>query len=186
LLAVAGAALAGASNANAACTGGSSQTFKQWGDLNYYSLITNGGFESTSPAWAFTGGAGIVSGNETFNLNSRNDRSSALVPASATATTPSFCVQLDTPLARFVARTGSGPTATMRVDLLCPASGGGSTAVTVARFGGSSSWAPTPQIPVTACGPAGAGSVSIQMRVVAETGSWQVDDFYLDPYKKVR
>lgn len=189
LLAVLAAALVCASNANAGCVGGSSQAFKQFGDLNYYSLIANGGFESTTPAWAFSGGAAVVNGNETFYLNNRNDRRSASLPAGASATSPAFCIQADTPLSRFVARTGSGSGASLRVDLVCPLLLGGTAVVTAARFGGSSAWAPTPQIPMLAClvtGGTPLTSATIQVRIVAESGCWHLDDFYLDPYKKVR
>jgi hypothetical protein len=185
-LSIAGAALIGASNASAACTTGSTQVFRPWGDLNFYSLLTNGGFENNGNNWTMAGGAAVTGGNEPFFLNGKNDTRSAGLPTGSSVTSGSFCTSPNTPFLRFVSHS-SGFSAMLRVELLCPTARGPAP-VTVTTFTTGSAWAPTPLVPVVACLPVGAlssSSVNVQLRVTAVSGGAQMDDVYLDPYKKL-
>jgi hypothetical protein len=102
----------------------------------------------------------------------------------ASVVSPGFCVRWNTPLVRFVAKTSSGSTAALRTDAILS----NGLAVTVSRISGTSSWQSTPQIPLWVnylATLAPSGTATINLHITAETGTWQVDDVYLDPFKKV-
>jgi len=178
------AALATTASAQAGCVSGAKQTFAQFGDANWYSLIPDGGFEGTKGAWTASSGASIVSGNETYFLNKSADAYSMRLSQAASVVSPGFCIQSNTPLVRYVAKTSSGSTAVLRTDAILS----NGLAVTVSRMSGTSTWRPTPQIQLwvnylAALAPS--GTATINLRITAETGTWQIDDVYLDPFKKV-
>ena len=169
--------------ANATCTAGAKQVFSQFGDANYYSLLPNGGFESGKASWTAVGGAAVVAGNETFALSGKGANSLSL-PAGASATSVAFCIAADTPLARFVMRLKSG------YDRLAAPRRGGRQPGAAARRpsrGRPPTWAPSPQIRLWLTNfafLAPNGEITIQLRATATSGSWLVDDFFLDPFKK--
>jgi hypothetical protein len=181
VLAVGCAALVGVSNANAACTGGSSQVFLQFGDVSFYDLMQNGGFESSGAGWTMTGGAQVVNGNEPYFLSKKQDSHSAELPAGSSITSDPFCVSVKTPYARFMAL-GASSTSNLRVDVIC----GSGPPITVATFRTWQIWLPSPAIPMTPCLPAALTSptVSVRLRITALGASSRVDDFFLDPFKR--
>jgi hypothetical protein len=168
--------------ANATCTSGAKPIFSQFGDANYYLLLPNGGFESGKASWTATGGAAVVPGNETFALAGKGDNSLSL-PAGASATSSTFCITADTPLARFVMRLKSGTTGSLRLDAMI-----GSLAFPLGTVTSTSTaWAPSPQVRIwltNFASLARSGEITIQLRATATSGSWLVDDFFLDPFKK--
>src|SRR4051794_37314920 len=98
--AVAGAAIA-APAANAGLLVSSAQScasetfstpFAKWGDNATYTPVPGGAFESGQPGWTLSGGAKIVSGNETNYVRSASDSHSLSIPAGGVATSPSICV----------------------------------------------------------------------------------------------
>jgi hypothetical protein len=180
VLAVACCALVGVSNANAACTGGSSQVFLQFGDVSFYDLMQNGGFESNGTGWTMAGGAQVVNGNDPYFLNKKQDSHSASLPAGSSITSDPFCVSVKTPYARFMAA-GSSSTSNLRVDVIC----GGGRPITVATFRTWQLWLPSPAISMTPCMPGTLTSptVSVRIRVTAVGAGSRVDDFFLDPFK---
>lgn len=166
----------------AACTAGGSQVFSRWGDLNYYSLLPNGGFESGKNQWTLAGTASVASGNESFELAGDGSWSLSL-PAGSSALSPSFCIESATPLVRWVQRLASGTTGTLAVDALV-----NGTAYRLATVTGTSTvWAPSPQVGIwlsSFSALTGTGSLTAQLRIAAASGSWRVDDVYLDPLKR--
>src|SRR4051794_1792968 len=112
-----GALLALAPAASANCTPGAKPVFASWGDANYYSLLPNGGFESGKNGWTTSGGATVVAGNEPFSLSGRGASAMSL-PLGASATSPMFCIEANTPLMRFVRRLAAGSSGTLRLDAI--------------------------------------------------------------------
>ena len=121
LVVVAAAAIvggtAGKAEAGLTCAKPSERVFLRWLDPIPYYLAENGGFESGSAGWTLTGGAKVVSGNEPFFLNSKNDRFSLSLPSGATATSPWTCASIDGLFARLVAVSCGSPRGTRPVDL---------------------------------------------------------------------
>ncbi len=69
------------------------------GDTADYSLAPNGNFENGTTGWTLSGGAKIVSVNETLGISS--GRKALQIPLSGSATSPSFCVDETNPHFRF-------------------------------------------------------------------------------------
>jgi hypothetical protein len=178
-----GAFLALAPAASANCTPGAKPVFASWGDANYYSLLPNGGFESGKNGWTTSGGATVVAGNEPFSLSGRGASAMSL-PLGASATSPMFCIEANTPLMRFVRRLAAGSSGTLRLDAIL-----NGVPMSLGSISGSSTtWAPSPQVNLWLANYARlapSGQICIQFRVTATAGSWLIDDVYLDPLKRV-
>jgi hypothetical protein len=171
----------------APCSGDMSQVFRRFGDLANYQLVPGGSFENGT-SWTVVGGA-VVPGNEPFFLTGAFDRSSLSLPAGVRATSPLFCVSAATPTMRFVAR-GNSRAAVLRVELLTPNPLNPSqmSVSTVYRVAGSGNWTTSPVVLLVAnaTGLLSDGlKTDARLRFVAESGTWLVDDVYLDPFKKV-
>ena len=158
--------------------GTTAPVFSPWGDSHQYYFTTDGGFESGSTGWTLAGGAKVVSGDEAYQVHGRSDRFSLLVPAGATATSPSICFGLLTPGVRFFAK-GSG---SVHVKLIAHGLLGVLANLDGGTIGVSGSWTPTKvfatlgsQLDV----PLGTKSVQIQLTT---TGNVQIDDIYIDPF----
>jgi hypothetical protein len=183
IAAAAGASLMVVPAANADCTPGAKQVFAPWGDANFYSLLPNGGFESGKIFWTLTGGAAVVAGSEPFALSGKG-ASSLSLPLGASATSPVFCIQSNTPLMRFVSRLATGASGTLRLDAVVAG-----VPMSLGSISGSSTtWAPSPQVKLWLTNfmwLAPSGSINIQFRATATAGAWMLDDVYLDPLKRV-
>ena len=180
------AALSSAPGAVAAggCPGSLTTPFLPWGDANQYWLAPGGNFESNS-TWALSGGSTVGSGNETFYVNSKNDTHSLSIPAGGSATTPSVCVTLVSPLMRFVAK-GGNSTSPLNVEVIATTLSG-ITQVKIESIAAHSTWALTPQIYLLAnllalANPDGTTSVKFRFSSPG-TATWQIDDVYVDPWK---
>ncbi len=150
----------------------SSPVFARWLDPANYFLAPDGGFENGAEGWDLRG-ASVVDGNESFGLGGPGTQSLRL-PAGSSATSPAVCVGIDHPTFRYVFRTTSGPLlAALRVSVVLP----GGAAVPVGTVTGSSSWTPSP---VTLIG-ANLIADAVAFRFTPISGSWQVDDLYVDP-----
>jgi hypothetical protein len=170
-------------NANAAllCGGSAGKpVFLPWLDALSYTLSPGGSFESGTPGWSLAGGASVANGNESFYLTSTTDKRSLNLPAGASATSPTFCISATQLDLRLLAK-GSG---TIRVDILGKSLLGlnllQSQKVTV-----GSKWAPSPILLFTnglqSLLSGGTGNIAI--RVTTLSGSAQIDDVYIDPFK---
>jgi len=158
--------------------GSTSPVFAQFGDQRQYYFTSDGGFEAGGAGWTFTGGAKVVSGNESFNLHSSSDHSSLLIPNGGTATSPALCFGLLYPGIRMMA-SGSG---TLHVQVVSHGLLGALSVLDGGTITVNGGWAPTQDfstllsqlnIPV--------GTKSIQI-VLSATGTVQVDDVYIDPF----
>jgi hypothetical protein len=167
------------------------QPFLRWLDPANYVLAPNGGFESGSTSWALTGGAKVVSGNESYYVRSGSDSNSLALPSGASATTSEVCVGLLDPTVRlFVVNTGS-PLSTLKVEALVRDASGQTHAALVGVILGTRTWQPT--LPVLFLQNLRAlplltdGTTSVSFRFTAQglLGAWRIDDVYVDPFKGV-
>ena len=150
----------------------SAQAFAPFADPAYYFLAPDGGFENGAAGWSLSG-ASVVDGNESFDLSGGGEHSLGL-SAGDSALSPTVCVGLEHPTFRYVARkTSGGLLASLRVSAVFP----GGLSVPVGTVTGSSAWSPSP---VTLIG-ANLVADTVAFRFTAVSGSWQVDDVYVDP-----
>ncbi len=155
----------------------SSQVFAPWYDPSYYFLAPDGGFENGADGWALDG-ASVVPGNHSYGPGS----SSLSLPGGASATSPAVCVGIEHPTFRFFVRRdgGSALSAVLRVEVVM-ADG---SIDTLGVIGGTSSWDPSP---ITVIGAnllplvTGGSSTDVSFRFTSLSGSWQIDDVYVDP-----
>src|SRR3954447_3702765 len=109
----------------------SSQVFLPWLDIANYQPAPDGGFEAGAKGWDLDGAATTGAGHETYKIGGAAGGpapppssgrgagdTSPRVPAGGAATTPTFCVGIEHPTARFFAkRVGGSLLSTLRVDV---------------------------------------------------------------------
>jgi hypothetical protein len=163
-----------------------SQPFARWLDYGSYELVPNGNLESGGKSWLLAGGAKVVAGNESFKVAGAGDASSLLLPNGSSATTAPLCVGLDSPTLRFFARKNSGLLSTLAVSAVLRLEGGGTLTVPVGVVAAGGSWTPT--LPYLFLGnllPLLPGQYTpVSFRFTPLLGSWQVDDVYVDPFRR--
>ena len=164
-----------------ACPSPTSTPFSAWSDYANYAFTPDGGFESGGSGWSLSGGARAVSGNESFYVHSKLDKTSLSLPAGASATSPPMCISLLSSKMRFVARGDAGSKVKVQIlyrGLLSSVVGildGGTYTV-----GGS--WKPSPQIGMLG-GVLPLLTSGVSFRFTAVGGAAAIDDVYLDPMK---
>ena len=163
-----------------------SNPFSQWGDSNDYFLVPGGSFEGTADQLGWTlSNASLTPGNEPFNVNDPGDQQSLTINAGGSATSPYFCVDDSMSGLRFFAQQAGAGT-DLRVKALLQNSDGSVTVVALADFadGSMPAWAPTDSLGGSGHLPAGSSlMVALRFRAPASSGSWQIDDIYVDPYR---
>jgi hypothetical protein len=188
------AALAPAGTANAGLlsqsagpcpTYASSQVFSKWLDGASYTLAPGGAFESSADL-TFTGGAKIVAGNEPSSVHDAGDKSSVLIPQGGTVTTGPICVGLDKPTVRFFAKRPSFallPLLTVEGVFTTKAGTTASLPMVGVPLAGNSWSVQLPFVTTGALLELG-DTTMMRFRIRAVAGSWQVDDFYVDPWRR--
>jgi hypothetical protein len=178
---VASATLVGGGGLLPSC-GAKSYPFKPWGDGDAYCAFPNLGFESGKVSWTLTGNASIVAANEPWHVSGVGTHALNLGPG-ATALSSSLPVNLLDPWVRFFARS-AGANGSLRVQVLFHGLGGNLTGllnVGSLSPSGYSSWQPTQRVLSTLALPLLTTSAQVRITSLATSGSWQVDDVYLDP-----
>lgn len=183
-LALPGSAQAGALVASAGdCAEQSlSQPFLPWADPAQYVLAPGGSAESSS-GWASLSGASLAQGNEPWNVRDAQDHKSLSLPADASATTGTICVGIEHPTLRFFAR-GGGAMDHLSVEVLFEDAGGEVHDLAIGTVA-AGSWSPTAVFPVVAnLLPLLPGEhTPVAFRFTSHgTGTFQIDDVYVDPY----
>lgn len=169
--------------ANAACAPATvSQPFAQFGDHADYRLAPGGAFEAGMSPWALKGST-TVPGNESFFLRDAGDSRSLQLPRKTSAVSPAFCVSAADPTMRLTVRRLSGA-GTLKVEIIH--SGGKATTAGVFEApAATGAWAPSPILPLASLLPKAqlrsSGGMDVQLRVSAASGTWQIDDVYIDP-----
>lgn len=163
----------------------SSKVFSQWLDPMSYTLAPGGAFESAS-GLTLTGGARIVAGNEPSYVNAKTDRSSVLIPRGGTVTTGPICVGLDKPTVRFFARRPSfALLPLLTVEGLFTTRSGETASLPLAGVPvAGNSW--SLQLPFVTTGAVLelGDTTMMRFRIRAVSGDWQVDDLYVDPWRR--
>jgi hypothetical protein len=160
------------------------QKFAKLGDTASYVLVPGGSFEGTPTQIGWTlSNATLTAGNEPLYLNGATDSQSLLINGGGNATSPVFCVDSTMPNIRFFVRqTAPGSDLKVQGVVQMPR---GTLAFTVGSLGDGSlpGWTavqlniPTNRIPKGL-------SIPAALRfVVPGSGSWQLDDVYVDPYR---
>ena len=160
------------------------QKFSKFGDSSDYFLAPGGSFEGTEAQVGWTlNGADLTPGNEPFHLNSATDDQSLEIGAGGSATSPAICVDSTMPSFRFFVRqTAPGSDLKLQGVVQTPR---GPMSVNLADLPDRSfsSWTPL-QITVETNRIPKGFSVAAAMRfLVPASGSWQIDDVYVDPYR---
>jgi hypothetical protein len=187
LLALLALALA-AGSAQACSYPGAQPVFAPWGDQHDYALAPEGGFESGGNGWALRGSAGVAAGNESYQLNGAGDSRSLALPAGSSAVSPPICMSIDTPLIRFVARNTGSPSSRLRVEAVYSLLGLVRTNV-VNTVSAGASWEPSKPMSTvlglsTIVGTVLPSAIEVRFTPLDNTGQWQVDDLYVDPFAR--
>jgi hypothetical protein len=189
LLAAALLALAVFAGSAQACSySGAKTVFSPWGDQHNYVLAPDGGFEAGGSGWQLSHGAAVVEGNESYYLNDAGDSRSLSLPAGSSAVSPPVCMAIDTPSFRLVARNGGDPSSQLRVEAVYKLLGLVRTK-TAGTLSAGSDWAPTQSVSTvltlsTLVGTLIPSAIEIRFTPLDSKGQWQVDDVYIDPFRR--
>ena len=186
LVALAAAPVSSAAPAGSSCYyGPASHPFSRWGDVASYTLVPGGSFESGALGWTLSGGARVVSGNESYYANSRYDSRSLALPAGSSATTAPFCVSLNRPTIRvFVANSGSS-SSKLRVKVVFRGLSGILGVLDGGTVSAGSAWNASPIMLATLNAPLGTKSAQFMFTPADSSGAWRIDDLYVDPWVNV-
>jgi hypothetical protein len=164
-----------------------------WLDFNPYFLAPGGNFEGSLSGWTLSGGAKIVSGNESYYVGSKSDSHSLALPTtSSSVTTPTMCVTALSPTFRlFILNNGANGHTDGQLAFYLNFTGadGKPQQVKIAGLKGGTSWSLSPPISfiqyITGPLKNGTAQVSFTIKPNDSHGNWQIDDFYVDPLKSV-
>jgi len=197
-LAVAAGLLAGNSRAGRHAAMGAScawppltQPFLRWADPAQYFLVPGGNFEGALSGWTLSGGAKVVSGNESYHVGSASDSKSLALPTtSSSVTTPTICVTALSPTFRlFMLNNGANGHTDGQLAFYLNFTGadGKPQQVKIAGLKGGTSWSLSLPISfiqyITTPLQSGYANVSFTIKPNDNHGNWQIDDFYVDPIK---
>jgi hypothetical protein len=163
-----------------------SQPFVPWLDGARYTLAPGGAFEAGGPNWNLAGSATIVAGSESFRVHAPGDARALRIPSGSSAQSPAMCVGLGHPTLRlFARRTGGSLLSTLRVDVLFEDNLGLLSSLPIGVVLAGSQWTPSLPLPVVAnLLPLLPGQQTpVAFRLTPQGGgTWDVDDFYVDPW----
>jgi hypothetical protein len=162
--------------------GATSYPFKAWSDPSAYCAFPNLGFESGTTGWTLSGKASIASANEPWHVSGAGTHALQLGPG-AKAVSSRLPINLLDPWVRTFAHS-VGANGSLRVQVVFRGLLGNVTGllnVGSLSSGGYSSWQPTQRVLSTLALPLLTTSAQVQLTSMATSGSWQVDDVYLDP-----
>ena len=163
--------------------GTNSQTFSQFGDGSSYYGFPNNGFESGTSGWTVSRGASVVSGNEPWYVNGVGNHSLSLSPG-ATAASPLVCINLVDPDWRMFVQS-NGANGALHAQVVFYGLLGNVTGVlNAADFdaAGFDSWGPSPTVNSLLALPLATRYAQLRLSYGGSSGSWQVDDVFVDPW----
>lgn len=173
------------------CGGTAERPFTQWGDYANYVLVPNGGLEQGSQGWKLSGGARVVSGNESFQVHSAGDRYSLLLPPGSSATTPVTCAALLDPTLRYFSKREAG-SGNLKVEVVYRGLLGFTYAheLLLGGSGASAEWSPSsPSLflaNITGLLALNGTTAQVSFRFTPRSAStYRVDDVYVDPLKLI-
>lgn len=175
--------ISGVTNVVAPTCGTTSKPFAQFGDNNDYYAVPNNGLESGSAGWSLGSGAYVAPGNEPWYVGGFGARSLALRPGS-TAYSPAACINLFDPHIRAFAKS-NGADAALRIQVLFYGLTGnllGALNWADQEPGAFADWQPTGNVASVLAVPLTTSYFRVKFTSLAQSGSWQVDDLYVDPW----
>jgi hypothetical protein len=170
-----------AGDASLLCSG-TVQPFAQFGDSDWYFGFGNNGFENGATGWK-TSGASVVAGNEPWYVNGSGSHALSIQPG-GTAASPLVCAALDAPGWRMFARS-NGANAPLNAQIVFYGLLGNVTGIlnfTTLDPSGYQSWQPTVVVPSLLSLPLATSYAQLRLTSSATSGSWQVDDVFVDPW----
>jgi hypothetical protein len=180
-VAVVAAPVSSASRAGLLSCPASLHPFAQFGDDNTYFAFGNNGFESGTAGWSVSG-ASVVSGNEPWNVNGAGSSSLSIGPG-GTAYGPRVCAALLAPAWRMFAKS-NGANGALRAQIVFYGLLGNVTGIlNFTSFGSSAygSWEPSSIVPSILALPLATYSAQLRLTNMSSSGTWQVDDVFVDP-----
>jgi hypothetical protein len=161
------------------------QPFARWLDYSNYTLVSGGTFEGSLADWKLSGGAKVVSGNESFNVHGAGETHALSLPSGSSATTPPMCAAVLDPTLRYFAANDGGLLSLLNVQILYYLPTGGVLTLPLGVNVGGSKWAPSLPTIVAAnlLGAVTGGQVKVAFRFqpIGLGAKWRIDDVYLDP-----
>jgi hypothetical protein len=162
--------------------GSTSYPFAQWDDNNPYYAVPNGGFENGTTGWSVNGGS-LVYGNEPWYVGGYGKYSLSVRPGGS-ARSPAVCINLFDPFFRMFAKSNAanGP---LNVQVYFYGLTGNLTGIlNLDSFSASdyASWSPTGTIPSALALPLLTRYAQLRVTSGATSGTWQIDDVFVDPW----
>jgi hypothetical protein len=160
--------------------------FTRWLDGGNYVLAPGGTMEGSLGGWKLTGGAKVVSGNESFNVHGTGETHALSLPRVSAATTPPICVGVLDPTLRYFAANDGGLLSLLTVQILYYPPGGGVLTLPLGVNIGGKNWAPSLPTIVAAnllgVLDGGQGQVAFRFTPTGLGAKWRIDDVYVDPF----
>jgi hypothetical protein len=191
MTASAAAPAAHAASLGLVCPDPTYQPFTQFkSDYNFYAPAPAGSFENGAAGWTLTGGARVVTGNESYMVGGLGQSHSLSLPAGSSATSPPMCIGLLSKGMRFFLQNTGAAGSNLRVQVIYHGGVGailgglGSTLGISDKgtFSGTNAWQASPNFLMTGgLVPLLTQSVQFRFTPVSTGGNWRVDDIYLDP-----
>ena len=162
-----------------------SKPFVSWADRADYTLSPGGAFEAGETGWTLQG-AQVEQGNEPFRVRKASDQRSLELSPGDVATSPTMCVGLEHPTLRFFAKGERKLLSTLSVEVVTETSLGLQLSLPVGVVLPNGAWQPSPTYLVVAnLLPLLPGKhTPVRFRLRAIGGTWNVDDFYVDPKRR--
>jgi hypothetical protein len=168
----------------------SSAPFQPWADTSSYFIAPGGDFEAGLSGWSAAGGAGVVSGNESYGVGGAGSSSLALPTTSSVVTTPTMCVTSNAPIFRmFIKNNGNlgHIDGQLAVYLNFSGADGKPQHVKIAALKvANTKWTLSPKVSfiqyLSTPLQNGYANISFTMKPNDTHGNWQIDDLYVDPY----
>jgi hypothetical protein len=160
--------------------------FAPFGDFADYTLVPGGDFESRDPGWSLRG-AGVVRGDASPDVGSRDDSRSLRIDGNGEAVSPAFCISDQHPTFRFNVRQRGDRNGQLRVGLRWTNGLGQVREAMVEDLDADNydAWHPSPILPLWSRLDLLTGTQDVQLvfRVI-RGAEWQIDDVYYDPYRR--
>jgi hypothetical protein len=159
------------------------------GDRRSYFPAPGADFESSALAgWRLTGGAARIAGNESRQVLGAAHTTSLRLPPGSSATSPTFCIDLDYPTFRFfVQQVQAKADAGLQIDVIYPdVSAKNVRRAATVKGGPATAWTLAKDVPLqpnTAGKRAGWRRVALRFSVpLGKSGAdWRIDDVLVDP-----
>ena len=173
----------------AGCSTPTLKAFAFTNDFKDYVLAPGGNAESSLSGWSLTGGAAAVAGSAPAVTGGRVGTKSLLIPSGGSVTSAPMCVAAHSPFFRFQAR-NTGTPGSLKVEVLYLDGPRYTGERETGYVSGGATWAPTNRLSLSQgiMGVNGSSTsqatVAFRFTPVGTGGRWQVDDLYVDPYRR--